>query len=980
MKTTKKIQIKVAEMRTKIAEMRAKVAEMRAYIAEMRTMIAEALANTTGLLAKPVLRAVVMVMAMAWAGVPAGAVLKESNLNQTISVLRAELENSRNQMRQQMARYYARVQEQHNQMVSTMQRSEQIALMLYSQREDYTFDLTYACNEATEQYRQFTRQRMPYDKIISRLNAEIIRYQNLIESLEALPPRYQAASGGQQGGGVSKSQLGANNSGPAAKSGENINGGAANGPLTIGGDTVPVLKDSIDSVIHFKMRMAAQKSSKKNAFVLSPTVRKYRDACVEMAQEMLGSLQELKRGLEDDHAHYTEIEKQLKKVNDYAQHCYAQIQNNIFRNAGENYFSMLARLGTSVNEAKADTEDKYRQETIKTKDGVSIRVHSQWRGPGVIFLAVFIIFYLLIAAALSSAIMRWLVPKKLRTDEFRKKQVCLTLVAAVLIFAIVITVVRTFMGHNNFMLMASGLLIEFAWLVGVILISLLVRLTGDQIRSGFSIYAPVMLMGFVVIVFRVIFIPNNLVNLILPPLLLLFTWWQWVVIRRHNKNIPRMDIFYTWVSLIIMVAGTVASWAGYTLAAVQLLIWWIFQLTCIQTITCLFDLLHIYEARRLVQKVDGLIPAEKKNGNGHITSQGEIQHAIDKLNKNKGAYITQTWLFDFVYMALVPVLGVMSVMWSIFWAADVFNMTDSIAHIFLIDFVSIQGYLNLSIQKIVLVVSLWFVFRYISYLLKALYKKYRGNGAISGAKPNITLANNIIAILVWGSFIVMCMVMLHIPSGAISIITAGLATGLGFAMKDLLENFVYGISLMTGRIRVGDYIECDGIRGRVESITYQSTQLATADGSIIAFLNSALFTKNFKNLTKSHNYELVKVPVGVAYGSDLKAVREMLIEAVSHLRTKNKEGRDIISQKLPMDVLVDEFGDNSVNLFFTYWVLVEEKATMTSRVKETIYNTLNQNHIEIPFPQRDVHLIPAAGANINQPIQPNRSDQANQPN
>lgn len=947
--------------------------------------------KTFRLLAKSVLWMVIAVMAMARGSVPANAVLKESNLNQTISVLRAELENSRNQMRRQMARYYARVQEQHNQMVSTMQRSEQIALMLYSQREDYTFDLTYACNEATDQYRQFTRQRMPYDKIIARLDAEIIRYQNLIEALEALPPRYQRATAGLRPEALSKSgqstaglrpealsgsgrsaaagnmpsplaMQGQGNPKSASQTKQSANAIAANAPIAIGGDTLPVLKDSIDSVIHFKMRMAAQKSSKKNAFVLSPTVRKYRDACVEMAQEMLGSLEELKRGMEDDHAHYSEIEKQLKKVNDYAQHCYAQIQNNIFRNAGENYFSMLARLGTSVNEAKADTEDKYRQETINTKDGVSIRVHSQWRGPGVIFLAVFIIFYLLIAAALSSAIMRWLVPKKLRTDEFKKKQVCLTLVAAVLIFAIVITVVRTFMGHNNFMLMASGLLIEFAWLVGVILISLLVRLTGNQIRSGFSIYAPVMLMGFVVIVFRVIFIPNNLVNLILPPLLLLFTWWQWVVIRRHNKNIPRMDIFYTWVSLIIMVAGTVASWAGYTLAAVQLLIWWIFQLTCIQTITCLFDLLHIYEARRLVQRVDGLIPREKKNGNGHITSQSEIQHAIDKLNKNKGAYITQTWLFDFVYMALVPVLGVMSVMWSIFWAADVFNMTDSIAHIFLIDFVSIQGYLNLSIQKIVLVVSLWFVFRYISYLLKALYKKYRGNGAISGAKPNITLANNIIAILVWGSFIVMCMVMLHIPSGAISIITAGLATGLGFAMKDLLENFVYGISLMTGRIRVGDYIECDGIRGRVESITYQSTQLATADGSIIAFLNSALFTKNFKNLTKSHNYEMVKVPVGVAYGSDLKAVREMLIEAVSHLRAKNKEGRDIISRKLPMDVLVDEFGDNSVNLFFTYWVLVEEKAAMTSRVKETIYNTLNQNHIEIPFPQRDVHLIPAAGA------------------
>ena len=92
-----------------------------------------------------------------------------------------------------------------------------------------------------------------------------------------------------------------------------------------------------------------------------------------------------------------------------------------------------------------------------------------------------------------------------------------------------------------------------------------------------------------------------------------------------------------------------------------------------------------------------------------------------------------------------------------------------------------------------------------------------------------------------------------------SIVMAGLATGLGFAMKDLLENFIYGISLMTGRLRVGDYIECDGVQGKVDSINYQSTQIVTLDGSVMAFQNSALFSKNFKNLTRNHGYVLVGV-------------------------------------------------------------------------------------------------------------------------
>jgi len=256
----------------------------------------------------------------------------------------------------------------------------------------------------------------------------------------------------------------------------------------------------------------------------------------------------------------------------------------------------------------------------------------------------------------------------------------------------------------------------------------------------------------------------------------------------------------------------------------------------------------------------------------------------------------------------------------------------------------------------VAVTSMFFLFRYLNYLIKALYHKYRKPKVMVNGKPNFTLANNIIAICVWGLYFIISIKMLKIPSTAISVISAGLATGVGFAMKDLLENFFYGISLMTGRVRVGDFIECDGIRGKVESITYQSTQIVTADGCVIAFLNSSLFNKNFKNITKNHSYEMVKVPVGIAYGANVEQVREMLIAAVKSLETKNAEGRDIIHTKKPISVVFDEFGDNSVNLFVTYWVLVEEKFGMTGKVKEAIYNTLNAHNIEIPFPQRDVYI------------------------
>ncbi len=152
---------------------------------------------------------------------------------------------------------------------------------------------------------------------------------------------------------------------------------------------------------------------------------------------------------------------------------------------------------------------------------------------------------------------------------------------------------------------------------------------------------------------------------------------------------------------------------------------------------------------------------------------------------------------------------------------------------------------------------------------------------------------------------------------------------------------------MTGRVKIGDLIECDGYRGTVSSITYTSTMLNIADGSVIAFQNSQLFTKNYKNLTKNHGYELDKYDVGVAYGTDIEKTRELLVANISKLPFLRKNSQVIVN--------VAGFGDSSVDLKVLAWVPVATYAVCGSRIMECIYNTLNENNIEIPFPQLDVH-------------------------
>jgi small-conductance mechanosensitive channel len=828
----------------------------------------------------------------------AQAVLKEKDLAQTLGVLRAELEQSYNEQQAMMEMYKKRYVDQHTALIRMMQQSNQIALMLYSQNADFTFDMAYACQAATEQYRSMKERHMPYNKMIDRLQTEIERYDALIQTLLNLPPRL-----------------------------------LPNGELA----KVP---DSLKAMLPKMVFDTAQKS----LYILDEQGMADREACLDYATALRDNYKTMLENLERDKEHYEMVTRRVAKLNAYALSKYDHIQKNIFVNGGNNYFQTLKRFKRYLAVAKKDVDDKYKP----------FQRESEWRGPVVFGISVFMLFYIVVASLLSYVTMRWLLPRKWRLFfADNHKRPFITIAFGVAIFAISISIARVYV-TQNFVLMAIRLMIFFSWLVEAILISLLIRLTDKQIRAGVRSYTPFIFMAFIVVLFRMILIPNNLVNLIYPPILLGFTIWQFFVMRQKITKLPDSDMIYTVISLIAMIVSCVAAWVGFVLLAVQIMVWWTIQLAAIQSITCIYDIFKYYESRRLPRKI-------AENRGETIGSKEDLQKQYKKLQPKmvKGEYIGQTWFYDFLYKALLPILAVLSVPFSIYWAASIFEMSSLCRKAFVFVFLNKPGIIQLSLFKLCLVLELFFLFRYLNYASRAFYKmikKRRKKNDLLQPSSNVTLANNVISILVWGFYVIAVMMILEVSGKGISIVMAGLATGLGFAMKDLLENFVYGVILMTGRLRVGDYIECDGVQGKVESINYQSTQIVTLDGCVIAFQNAALFSKNFKNLTRNHGYVLVKIPVGVAYGTNVEKVRKLLIKNLEPLAVKNTAGKSIVDTKQGFSVLFDNFGDSSVDLFVVCWALVEEKAGLVARVKEVIYNTLNKNHIEIPFPQQDVYI------------------------
>ena len=771
---------------------------------------------------------------------PSFAVLKEKNIDNTLSLLRLELTNYRTDLERQSGM----MREQQNKvtatMLSVMNKSRQNSLMLYSQKDGFIFDLTYACHEATEQYHEFQKNVRPFRQYLNTADVEISRYDSLINELSMM-----------------------------------------------------------------------------NKIGLSERAMTDRSVCLALAVNIRHTLSDNRNQMQEFIKIYNQTEERLKHLNIYANKRYSDIQQSIFSNRGDNYLRILSNLGHQLSETTETVSSKYRPQK---------KVKSDWDSRIMLGLLCIIIFGGFIAVLINFVIIRWIIRKAAQherlaryKDMLERKLTCINLAMSVATFALILGAVRIIV-EQNFLIMASGLLIEYTWLMEVIVLSLILRLDGNQTRNGFKVYLPLMVMGFLVIVFRIVLVPNDLVNLVFPPILLASIVWQWRMIKKCNNGIEKSNRYYSYMSLCVFFLSTVFSWIGNTLLAVQALIWWVMQLTCILTITFMRGWLKKYSERKNIA----------------------------------GMAITGRWLFDFVYNVVLPVLGVASVIVSIYWAADVFNLSDTTWSIFRKYYIDEKGF-RASIFTITLATVLYFLFKYINTTVTELARLHFETVDHATAATRIVMAKNIIQVVVWGSWLLIVLAVFHVSNTWLVVISGGLSTGIGFAMKDIIENIYYGISLMTGRIKVGDLIECDGIRGKVSSISYTSTMVNTIDGSVIAFQNSQLFTKNYKNLTRNHGYELAIIPIGVAYGTDASKVRELLTAAISRLSCRDREKE--------VKVVFAGFGADSIDFKVLVWVPVLTRTYANGEIMETIYNCLNENNIEIPFPQRDIHIIaPSAGS------------------
>ena len=879
-----------------------------------------------------------IVLALCVCALPLMAVVSGKSLTNTLKDLCTELQAAYQQRSDAQQRFNEDFERQHQRMIDVITESNELSILLYTQEQEMTFDLAYALKKVTANYKDFSKDRRPYDHIVNNLNYEIDRNARLIEALRRLPPMKKE-----------------------------IEVEVVPDSLMYHNDSLDVhLSDSISSLEKEVIRIAF-KDSLSAPFVLDSTGVVLRDSCIFFVSEILKMNADNRATLIADSMHYQEAYLRLKETYDYAETRYRALERYIFVDGQTPFLEILANPGYYWNKTKVDLRGQYSLKELsdgvnesdldenasEEEDDTKFFQHLSSKAENTLLVIVCVMQVVVLASFwLLTFLILWLLYRYTRLKRYvpKKKLSIISILMGTIVYFLVF---GFSLYGDEYINLGVEHINTFLWLLIAITGSLLLRVKPDQFRQGFLLYSATFLVVLMIISCRITFMPDKLMVLLFPPVLLLIAIWQLCCCIWVSGKATSIDLTLGWGALAVYLVAFVFAFLGYTFVALLILVWWYFLLAVWLTVVCILDLMSRYKERWLDKRIDNM-----RNRITYVSGE-------DRESLLFGA----TWFYDLIRQVAIPTIVLLSLPLCVRLSLSIFDFDDLFVKFYEEPFIHLSDMngvetLSVSVKSIIYLLILFYVLRYISRAVHAIWQYVRyftfmhkhNRTSIRPNEINLSLGNSIISVLIWMIFAVVVISVWQIPTGSLGLIAGGLSAGIGLALKDVINNFIYGIQLMGGRLRVGDWIECEGVRGKVTAINYQCVQAETIEGTEMSFLNSSLFGKNFNNLTRNNSYELTVITVGVAYGTDITQVRKVLVEGMQKMRTKDQYGREIVDPKRGVYVVVGNMSDSAVDINVKQYVLVAERIGYVDRAKEVIYESLTAAGITIPFPQCDVHL------------------------
>lgn len=852
--------------------------------------------------------------------------VNEHSLTNTLKELNLELKTLCDQIPETQQLFDNDYERQHQRMIDVITQTNKLSILLYSQEQKRTFDMSYALKKVTTSYDDFNLGMRPYDQIINDLSFEITRYARLIEALRRLPPEM-----------------------------EDI--------VEIVPDSLLCYNDSLDtqmlcdeSSLEREIIQLAIQENGKAPFVLDESGKQYRSSCILYASELLKMYVVNHDAVVADSTHYREAFLRTKEAYDYAEAQYTVLDKYVFELGQTPYWEILPNFGLYWKKMKKEMRNEYDFDVMSKASEGDENFFNKLSGRAekafsviacVIQLGALFVVWILVFGIL------WLIKRHTKSQK-------VILSKSLPLFSVLVSTLLYFLLFGYFWEGSEYVhygvknINTFLWLLAAISGSLLLRVEADQIRHGFSLYIPTILLALFIIICRNTFIPDILLNIVFTPVLLVAVLGQLLVCLTKQGKATRTDSVLGWISLGIYSFSLILSFFGFIFNALVLLVWWYFMLVSLSTIYCISDLMDRYKEKKLNERIE-----EKRKHNAFV--YGEDRDIL---------LFSITWFHDLIKQVVVPVLVLLSIPFFIRLSLDMFDFTDLFTRYYYNPFYQLTdeatgvSTLRVSIGSIVYLLTLLFIFRYLNRAFHVLWHYIRYTSFMRKNKRtyvraneiNLSIGNSIISAVVWMIYVIAVVDELKIPTGSLALVAGGLSAGIGIALKDIINNFIYGIQLMGGRLRVGDWIECEGARGRVTAINYQCVMVETIEGTEMSFLNASLFGQSFNNLTRNNSYELTKIIVGVEYGTNVEKVREVLLEAMKEMDTKDQYGRHIIDPKRGIIIILENMSDSAVDIAVKQYVLVPERIQFVERCKEVVYKALNNAGITIAFPQCDIHI------------------------
>lgn len=453
-------------------------------------------------------------------------------------------------------------------------------------------------------------------------------------------------------------------------------------------------------------------------------------------------------------------------------------------------------------------------------------------------------------------------------------------------------VIMLIMGFAPMLQIIVSLDCELFLLALLILTSSTVRLKKSQIWRTLLSYLPMFVLTYILIEYRQDLVPISTVTFTVPFLFLLALAAQGVIMALNLKKLDTTDCRIAWINITVIASCFLFICFGYTILGSLVFFLWI----------------------------------------GLVT--GILFFELVKAFINKKQLVANGILGLTVRLLLYP-LAIPAIMFAaISWVAHIYNFTSWLIELMNAPFINMPDKIGvISIAKIIYIYGLGVLVNYGLTMAKHILRRDAAN-----RQGQVAVWISIGNIITWLCYVIAVILILNINKAGLIAAVGGASVGIGFALKNTFENFFSGMSLMAGRLRPGDILEYEGVRGKVLDIGIISTRMETEDGPIMTMPNRLLFEKNFKNMTRNHRVELRHIVFDISAGNDPKLVRKIILDSFHDIDGVVKSRKHV--------VIMRNFGGGIMRIELKVWIDSEKYLAAEPAVREAIFEAFRRNDIQ----------------------------------